>query len=92
MGLCVSASSPFSPRIDEAKNFNQTTDFVGPTFMGTSGHNEQYNSRLAGRPMPSVGADLRLPPVEFSPDFESLQQRTTAQSSQEELIAHGFTK
>ena len=79
------------PRIDEAKNWNQTTDFVGPVFLGTSGYNEQYNSRLAGRPMPGIGAE-RLAPVEFSPDFDSLQQHVSAKSNAEELIAQGFTR
>lgn len=78
------------PRVDKAKNFNQTTDFVGPLFLGTSGYNEQYNSRLAGRPMPGIGAKRR-PPVEFRPDFDSLQQHVSAKSTYDEFVAQGFT-
>ena len=77
-------------RVDETRNFNQTTDFVGPVDFGTSGHNEQYNSRLSGRPMPGIG-DERLPPVEFRPDFDSLQQHVSAKSTYEAYIAGGFT-
>ena len=79
------------PRVDEAKNFNQTTDFVGPVFLGTSGYNEQYNSRLGVRPMPGIGAE-RLPPVSFNPDFDSLQQHVSAKSNHEEFVARGFTR
>ena len=50
---------------------------MGPVFLATSGHNEQYNSRLAAvRPMPGIGVE-RLPQVEFRPDFDYVKERTS---------------